>query len=834
MTRGTTPIFPVLHMFPSCDLPLKRAYGSGKAMRQEQKSSRKYVHVKAFHRVSTGDVTNSLFHVSSNSPDVWWSLPDGISERLPLPPGRWQKIEVFPVLLSLSLSPTASCNPSLPCCRSLSVLLLSVLISELNPFLLHPIRLDPLPFSLFSSLSPSLSSHRSPLPSLLIALPFSLFSSLSPSLSSHRSPLPSLLIALPFPLFSSLSPSLSSHRSPLPSLLIALPFSLFSSLSPSLSSHRSPLLSLLIALPFSLFSSLSPSLSSHRSPLPSLLIALPFPLFSSLSPSLSSHRSPLPSLLIALPFPLFSSLSPSLSSHRSPLPSLLIALPFPLFSSLSPSLSSHRSPLPSLLIALPFPLFSSLFPSHQTQDMYYYTQDMYYYVLMPGAHRTLHTNEPLNQQQNDGWEDEGSRTTLSDPLPCPSLPSHHPQTQDMYYYVLMPGAQCTLHSNEPHNPPLNPQQKDGREDAGSKSSPSGPRGLTDEPITYFTAHSRLRSHLEAVGDSVLALTCVLHLVRQHPPLSIVLHSPFISCSPFSLPAFLSQTIPPWHLHLSQTLHPSALSFNASGEFPEGMSHSQTATSAEIISNVTLILSCFPPPPSPPPSCPRPPTPFSHSPTLSLFPPPTLQQVSNRSLAGIGRGALGLPGVMLSFSDALLMQGKRAVPKGGDTVEGLEAASAFMTRLLPSLVDSRTAAPHTQRLEFGRQYEQESGHQQQQIQPDRESNVKVGDAAAVRRVDSPAEQSDPVARLHDMSLQQLGLTPQYRHTGTDNPQTPHVTERVRVYAAGRRMGTGMGPTVAEAKRDGAAKALLAWGKVFGEGGSEGAGREASENAEERIK
>ncbi|CAI5952926.1 unnamed protein product [Closterium sp. NIES-65] len=821
MTRGTTPIFPVLHMFPSCDLPLKRAYGSGKAMRQEQKSSRKYV---------------------------------------------------FPVLLSLSLSPTASCNPSLPCCRLLSVLLLSVLsgdpghlplgalmpgvrISELNPFLLHPIRLDPLPFSLFSSLSPSLSSHRSPLPSLLIALPFSLFSSLSPSLSSHRSPLPSLLIALPFPLFSSLSPSLSSHRSPLPSLLIALPFSLFSSLSPSLSSHRSPLLSLLIALPFSLFSSLSPSLSSHRSPLPSLLIALPFPLFSSLSPSLSSHRSPLPSLLIALPFPLFSSLSPSLSSHRSPLPSLLIALPFPLFSSLSPSLSSHRSPLPSLLIALPFPLFSSLFPSHQTQDMYYYTQDMYYYVLMPGAHRTLHTNEPLNQQQNDGWEDEGSRTTLSDPLPCPSLPSHHPQTQDMYYYVLMPGAQCTLHSNEPHNPPLNPQQKDGREDAGSKSSPSGPRGLTDEPITYFTAHSRLRSHLEAVGDSVLALTCVLHLVRQHPPLSIVcgggegkgkggrgggggwgggLHSPFISCSPFSLPAFLSQTIPPWHLHLSQTLHPSALSFNASGEFPEGMSHSQTATSAEIISNVTLILSCFPPPPSPPPSCPRPPTPFSHSPTLSLFPPPTLQQVSNRSLAGIGRGALGLPGVMLSFSDALLMQGKRAVPKGGDTVEGLEAASAFMTRLLPSLVDSRTAAPHTQRLEFGRQYEQESGHQQQQIQPDRESNVKVGDAAAVRRVDSPAEQSDPVARLHDMSLQQLGLTPQYRHTGTDNPQTPHVTERVRVYAAGRRMGTGMGPTVAEAKRDGAAKALLAWGKVFGEGGSEGAGREASENAEERIK
>ncbi|CAI7897069.1 unnamed protein product [Closterium sp. NIES-53] len=174
-------------------------------------------------------------------------------------------------------------------------------------------------------------------------------------------------------------------------------------------------------------------------------------------------------------------------------------------------------------------------------------------------------------------------------------------------------------------------------------------------------------------------------------------------------------------------------------------------------------------------------------------------------------------------------------------KGLEAASAFVTRLLPSLVDSRTAAPHTQSLEFGRQYEQESGHEhgheqqkQQHIQLDGEGSVTVGDAAAEGRVESPAEQSDPVARLHDMSFQQLGLTPQYRHTGTDNTGTAHVTERVRVYAAGRRMGTGMGPTLAEAKRDGAAKALLAWGKVFGEeGGSEGAGREVGENAEERI-
>ncbi|CAI5965293.1 unnamed protein product [Closterium sp. NIES-64] len=298
-------------------------------------------------------------------------------------------------------------------------------------------------------------------------------------------------------------------------------------------------------------------------------------------------------------------------------------------------------------------------------------------------------------------------------------------TQDMYYYLLMPGAQCTL----------NQQQQDGREDGsredeGKRSSTSGPSKSDDEPITYFTAHSRLRSHLEAVGDSVLALTCVLHLVRQQPPLSMV---------------------------------------------------------------------------------------------------------SNRSLAGIGGGALGLPAAMLSFSDALLMQGKRAMLKGGDTVEGLEAASAFVTRLLPSLVDSRATLPHAQKLEFGHQYWQQLGHehghqQQQRIQPGGEGSVTVGEAAAEQssRVQSAAERSDPrvpvdpVARLQQMSLQQLGLIPQYRHTGTDNPGTAHMTERVRVYAAGRRMGTGMGATVEEAKRDGAAKALLAWGKVwFGEGGSEDA-------------
>ncbi|CAI7851989.1 unnamed protein product, partial [Closterium sp. NIES-53] len=55
--------------------------------------------------MSTGDVTNSLFHVSSNSPDVWWSLPDGISERLPLPPGRWQRIEELSHRMGVHLSP---------------------------------------------------------------------------------------------------------------------------------------------------------------------------------------------------------------------------------------------------------------------------------------------------------------------------------------------------------------------------------------------------------------------------------------------------------------------------------------------------------------------------------------------------------------------------------------------------------------------------------------------------------------------------------------------------------------------------------------------------------
>ncbi|CAI5933881.1 unnamed protein product [Closterium sp. NIES-64] len=161
--------------------------------------------------------------------------------------------------------------------------------------------------------------------------------------------------------------------------------------------------------------------------------------------------------------------------------------------------------------------------------------------------------------------------------------------------------------------------------------------------------------------------------------------------------------------------------------------------------------------------------------------------------GIGRkGGSEFEAAMLSFSDMLLMQGKRAVPVGGGQVEGLEAAAAFVTRLLPSLVDSRTVAPHTQNLEFGQQYEQEPGHEHRQrlqhFQQDCGSDVRVvGDE-----------------RMVDL------------HRDRQHTLTPHVTERVRVYAAGRRMGTGMGPTVAEAKRDGAAKALLAWGKVFGGG------------------
>ncbi|CAI5987686.1 unnamed protein product, partial [Closterium sp. NIES-65] len=169
------------------------------------------------------------------------------------------------------------------------------------------------------------------------------------------------------------------------------------------------------------------------------------------------------------------------------------------------------------------------------------------------------------------------------------------------------------------------------------------------------------------------------------------------------------------------------------------------------------------------------------------------------------------------------------------------------------------------------------------------SVTVGEAAAVRRVQSAAEQSGPSDPCKDgMTMQQQwggqtvrarrhtgegqpADTEARRHTGegqpadtprdgasasvysmekdghrhgglparessfllyralslslsqwTDNPGTAHMTERVRVYAAGRRMGTGMGATVEEAKRDGAAKALLAWGKVwFGEGGSEDA-------------
>ncbi|CAI5987688.1 unnamed protein product, partial [Closterium sp. NIES-65] len=271
-------------------------------------------------------------------------------------------------------------------------------------------------------------------------------------------------------------------------------------------------------------------------------------------------------------------------------------------------------------------------------------------------------------------------------------------TQDMYYYLLMPGAQCTLNHQQQDGREDGSREDGSREDEGKRSSASGPSKSDDEPITYFTAHSRLRSHLEAVGDSVLALTCVLHLVRQQPPLSM----------------------------------------------------------GDLTSRKDKL-------------------------------------VSNRSLAGIGGGALGLPAAMLSFSDALLMQGKRAMLKGGDTVEsslvactmealvgavyaekGLEAASAFVTRLLPSLVDSRATLPHAQKLEFGHQYWQQLGHehghqQQQRIQPGGEGSVTVGEAAAEQssRVQSAAERSDPrvpvdpVARLQQMSLQQLGLIPQYR-------------------------------------------------------------------------
>ncbi|CAI5496351.1 unnamed protein product [Closterium sp. Naga37s-1] len=655
-------------MFPTCDLVSKCAYGSGRAMGQseERKSSRRGERLRAFHHMMpTDDVTNSLFHVSSNSPDVWWSLPDGISEKLPLPPGRWQRIEVrgegweragvglaFPLALSLK--------------RSFA---LNREVYRLANF-----------------------------PTLVRLLP--------------------LLLVAP------------------PSLAVAL------------DQRAYKLIPLLL----------------H----PTLPVPLPIPL-----------ASPHPARL-----------SPSRFSHPSPYSALPFPLPIPPFGSVSPSHSSHPPPHPSRLS-----------PSRQTQDMYYY-------LLMPG-----NRSSELNRHF--------PHPALLVPSPIALFPSLSPsrQTQDMYYYLLMPGAQCTLNQLQQDGSREDGSREDGsRKDESKRSTASGPP-RSDEPITYFTAHSRLRSHLEAVGDSVLALTCVLHLVRQQPPLSM----------------------------------------------------------GDLTSRKDKL-------------------------------------VSNRSLAGIGAEVLGLRGAMLSFSDALLMQGKRAVSVGGGQVEsslvactmealvgavyaekGLEAASAFVTRLLPSLVDSRTAAPHSQKLEFGHEHEQESGHehgheyQQRLQQQDGGSDVRVGDAAAVGGMEFP-EECDPVARLQEMSVQQLGLVPQYRawgsslntalfplptppprplsprpptspphslplppptppphtlfpfypspcehrHTGTDNPHTPHVTERVRVYAAGRRMGTGMGPTLEEAKRDGATKALLAWGKVFsGEGGSEEAGREASECAEERT-
>ncbi|CAI5963198.1 unnamed protein product [Closterium sp. NIES-65] len=87
---------------------------------------------------------------------------------------------------------------------------------------------------------------------------------------------------------------------------------------------------------------------------------------------------------------------------------------------------------------------------------------------------------------------------------------------------------------------------------------------------------------------------------------------------------------------------------------------------------------------------------------------------------------------------------------------------------------------------------------------------LGPGSSGSLCDTPAALTSRLAHCCSTHTE-LGLHRDRQHT-----HTPHVTERVRVYAAGRRMGTGMGPTVAEAKRDGAAKALLAWGKVFGGG------------------
>ncbi|GJP46527.1 hypothetical protein CLOM_g5803 [Closterium sp. NIES-68] len=351
--------------------------------------------------------------------------------------------------------------------------------------------------------------------------------------------------------------------------------------------------------------------------------------------------------------------------------------------------------------------------------------------------------------------------------------------QDMYYYELMPGAQRSVRASQP----LNHALKGGVEE-GSKNLPLI-RARVDEPITYFTAHSRLRSHLEAVGDSVLGFTCVLHLVRQQPPMSM-------------------------------------------GEL--------TARKNKL--------------------------------------------VSNRSLSRIGADVLNLPAAMLCPTDALTMQGKRAgVAAGTDKVEpslvactvealvgavyaerGLDAASALVTRLLPSLQDPQPGYRLEQRPEYQEQpdrqhqhrhqdqdqhqhqhqfmFQQESmqhlhrqEHEQHEQQNEREEDHRNDPGVSFNLslsslsketgtesilVSASSTEEDPVSLLQQLS-QRLGHLPSYIHAGTDNPRTPHETHRVRVYVGGRRMGTGMGRSLKEAKRDGAGKALLAWSKVFGEGG-----------------
>eukprot|EP00897_Mesotaenium_endlicherianum_P000380 jgi/Mesen1/10342/ME000008S10122 len=76
-----------------------------------------------------------------------------------------------------------------------------------------------------------------------------------------------------------------------------------------------------------------------------------------------------------------------------------------------------------------------------------------------------------------------------------------------------------------------------------------------------------------------------------------------------------------------------------------------------------------------------------------------------------------------------------------------------------------------------------------------------------------KQSNPMSALQERALKRFKSLPVYKVVGVDYEKTPHQQVRVRVYVETHRLSTGMGPSITEAKRDAALKALERWPLAF---------------------